>query len=333
MISYQIANKVKSLWKKINHSIKSSKISAQQLDHIVHNLHVSGELSRLPSQKIKNILYALQMSGAFKTEHLEFVIQNMSTSNELRSFPLPEMQRILQLLHESGHLTYFTSLPNATYNDGYLISFFNADFTKDPRFIKSYELACKTKSWINLDIRWRVYVVCWAAAYAARLEGDFVECGVNRGGYASAVINYVNFKNMKKDFYLLDTFSGFPIENIDLAAKACVDHYQECFDEVVETFKPFKNVKLIKGKVPDTLSQINSNKICYLSIDMNCSEPEIAALNYLWDKLVPGAIIILDDYGCDGDFMRQKTAFDAFALEKNLEILSLPTCQGLIIKP
>ncbi len=48
---------------------------------------------------------------------------------------------------------------------------------------------------------------------------------------------------------------------------------------------------------------------------MNCAPPEIAAAEYFWDRLVPGAEIVLDDYGWqkhDG----QRLAFDGFAQKK-----------------
>ena len=65
---------------------------------------------------------------------------------------------------------------------------------------------------------------------------------------------------------------------------------------------------------------------------MNAAGPEIAAANFFWDKLVPGAMVILDDYAYVG-YEVQKRAFDQFSKEKNVPILSLPTGQGLFIKP
>jgi O-methyltransferase len=91
-------------------------------------------------------------------------------------------------------------------------------------------------------------------------------------------------------------------------------------------------VEIICGSVPDTLSSVKIGKVCYLSIDMNNAAPEIAAANFFWDRLSPGAPILLDDYG----FVRyetQKKAFDSFAAERDVKILALPTGQGLMIKP
>ena len=55
------------------------------------------------------------------------------------------------------------------------------------------------------------------------------------------------------------------------------------------------------------------------------------SLEYFWPKLVPGGIIILDDYGY-GNNQEQKWAHDTWAASKRIKILPLPTGQGLIMK-
>ena len=65
---------------------------------------------------------------------------------------------------------------------------------------------------------------------------------------------------------------------------------------------------------------------------MNIVQPEIAAMEFFWDKLVSGAAVILDDYGWV-NYSLQQEAHDRFAASKDVPILNLPTGQGLIIKP
>jgi hypothetical protein len=60
--------------------------------------------------------------------------------------------------------------------------------------------------------------------------------------------------------------------------------------------------------------------------------PEIAAIQFVWERLVPGAVVLLDDYAYYGYFS-QKLAMDQFAREKGINIMSLPTGQGLVLKP
>ena len=89
---------------------------------------------------------------------------------------------------------------------------------------------------------------------------------------------------------------------------------------------------LVRGKVPDTLGTVVIPRVCYLSIDMNVVEPEIAAIEYFWDKLSPGAPVIMDDYGWSS-YRLQKEALDRFAARNGVTILNLPTGQGLLLKP
>lgn len=187
---------------------------------------------------------------------------------------------------------------------------------------------------------WNAYICCWAAQQVLELEGDFVECGVWKGNLSRTVINYTNNLGGKKQklFWLFDTFDGF-VDNVlseeekklHSSNPTMRNFYRNSYDIAKDKFEKFSNVKIIKGMVPDSLSQFTASKVCYLSIDMNCVYPEIEAIKFFWDKLVTGAIVILDDYNWIGH-IAQKRAFDEFAAMNGTSVLSLPTGQGIIIK-
>lgn len=234
---------------------------------------------------------------------------------------------------------YLLPKSQITYSNDLLYTYHNADFLEDPLFVESYNLGKQTDDGTllkNYDIQWRIHVLCWAASHAAKLEGDFADCGVGTGIFSRAIINFIDFKSTGKKYYLLDTFSGMDERysssyEMERNKKLKYEERKNVFEQVKQTFSGF-NVEIIKGTVPDTLERVMSDKICYLSIDMNSVTPEVAALEFFWDKMVSGGMIILDDYGYPG-CLEQKEAHDAFARSKNVMVLSLPTCQGLIIKP
>jgi Macrocin-O-methyltransferase (TylF) len=214
----------------------------------------------------------------------------------------------------------------------------NHDFLRDPRFIDAYERGVVAEGY---DPRyfWRTHVALWCASIALALGGDFVECGVCRGMLSSSIMTYLDWNNSGRRFFLFDTFVGVDetqmtdeeIANGNLASFREM-YKEDLYDNAVRNFSEFKNVEIIRGSVPSTLLTADIGSVAYLSIDMNNATPEIAAANYFWDKLQPGAIILLDDYG----FVRyevQKLAFDQWARERKVDILALPTGQGLIIKP
>jgi O-methyltransferase len=65
---------------------------------------------------------------------------------------------------------------------------------------------------------------------------------------------------------------------------------------------------------------------------MNCTLPEKAALEFFWDKLVPGGVVLSDDYG-DVGYEGQKKMYEDFAAAHGLTLLTLPTGQALLFKP
>ncbi len=225
-----------------------------------------------------------------------------------------------------------------TYNADGLATVHNADFRADSKFAEAYRLGSATlTAFAGVDLRWRFYVCCWAAYQAKLNGGDFVECGVNTGALSRAVMHYIDFDSMlDRTFYLLDTYDGVPLEQISHAERerGIADynrHYPDCYAAACSTFAPFKNAKIIRGRVPDTLVQIDPRKISYVSIDMNVVEPELAAGEFLWPRMMTGAIMVLDDYGWR-PHIAQKTAWDEFARARGQMILALPTGQGLLLK-
>ncbi len=218
------------------------------------------------------------------------------------------------------------------YNEDGLLTVHNADFMHESGFIAAYGQALRQGP--GTEIRWRSHVLQWAGQHAAQLDGDFVECGVNRGFLSRAVMAFVEFqKHSKKRFFLIDTYAGLVPDQVGPEDRAAYwNDYRECYEEVVSAFRDIPNAVVVRGVVPDVLPTLDIARVAYLSIDMNCAYPERAALEYFWPKMVPGALAILDDYGFSGH-ESQKRAADEFAQSVGVRVLSLPTGQGLILKP
>jgi len=225
-------------------------------------------------------------------------------------------------------------LRTSFYEDG-LFTTTNADFRKTEHFKRVYAAAKATGSFGRWNVRWRIHVLCWAANHASAIEGDFVECGVDRGGTATAVITHTDFGRLGKRFWLLDTFKGLDPSQLtpEEASHAGYMDYADCFEQVKSNFAGMDFVRLVRGTVPDTLENVTSEKIAYLHLDMNCTAPEVAALEYFWPKISPFGIVIMDDYGWPRHY-QQKIGYDRFAQDNGLEILRLATGgQAIIIKP
>lgn len=251
----------------------------------------------------------------------------MSILNQLIKYPRSIVGRTARQWYENNM--------GAQYAKDGLTSAHSAAFMASERFSGAYAAAKAIGAWHGEDIEWRAHVIAWAAEMATKLDGDFVECGVDFGGTAMVALQYSGIGNSQRTFYLLDTFEGLDdryISDQERLHGLKPGTYPHGFDRVTDSFSAFKNVKIIKGAVPETLEQVTSQKVAYLSIDMNCLAPEIAAGEYFWPKLSAGAPIVLDDYGWSAH-EEQRKGWDKFARERGLTVLSLPTGQGLIIKP
>lgn len=228
------------------------------------------------------------------------------------------------------------------YDQDGLRSVHNHEFMSDAGFQRAYARGVQAA---GRDFRWhwRVHVGLWAATCAAKLSGDFVECGVGLGFMSSAIMEHLDWNRMERRFYLLDTFSGIDeryVTEAEIAAGMLkrsaialeTGVYASDVEAVRRNFSEWRNVEIIVGPVHETLPAISSEIISFLHIDLNCSLPEVAAAEALWDRLAPGAFVLLDDYAYGGR-RSQKLAMDSFASRHEVSVLALPTGQGLIIKP
>ena len=215
-------------------------------------------------------------------------------------------------------------------------------FRQDPGFQRAYARGVKASQGFDPEFEWRIHVALWAASMAVRVPGDFVECGVNAGFVSSAIMEWLNWRSVHKNFYLIDTFTG-PIFSqysqgeiargrVDLARKTlAAGGYVTDLEHIRANYAEWPNAIVVQGAVPDVLPTLNIPNLAFLHIDLNCAYPERAALEFFWQRLSPGAIVLFDDYTYLGQEC-QWAAIDEAVGQLSAEVLSLPTGQGLIIK-
>lgn len=236
-------------------------------------------------------------------------------------------------LKRAGYELWNTRQPHVYSEDG-LSTHHVHDFVDKAPFRAAYARAIQANG-KDHHMRWRAHVALWVARQAARLPGDFVECGVSTGFLASAIMHDLGWNGRNKRFWLFDTWEGLDAGEITEAEKAAgrLAWYADVsFDRVKANFAEFDRVEMVRGSVPASLETVAIEQVCYLSLDMNCVGPEIAAAAHFWPRIVPGGFMLLDDYAYAG-YEAQHAAFDGFAAESGFDILTLPTGQGLAIKP
>jgi len=206
----------------------------------------------------------------------------------------------------------------------------NMGFLEDPEFLKSIELEARSDQ--DRSLVWRLHVLCWAAAYALKLKGDFVECGVFHGFSTAVAARYLQFGKQARTWYLYDTFSGIPADQLN-PGHVSPSSYEEAsiYDGVKQRFAPYPNIRVVRGRVPEVFAEASPQSIAFMHLDMNSAAAEMGALEHLFERMVPGGYLVLDDYGWYA-YRAQKLAEDPFFRRHGCPVLELPTGQGLVIK-
>jgi len=178
--------------------------------------------------------------------------------------------------------------------------------------------ACKS---FSMTGQLRMYVLSQAVEYIYKnkIEGDFVECGVWRGGNLMLLNKLNDFYALNKMIYGFDTFEGmtspnnfdFDYKNTSASSQMSNSlkskdlknvHCYSPIEEVTNNIKKYSNTnntKLIKGRVEETLLEKNNlpKKISLLRLDTDFYDSTLIELKILYPLLVKRGILIIDDYG------------------------------------
>lgn len=198
----------------------------------------------------------------------------------------------------------------------------NLGFLDDGRFMKAWDTHAKLPH--ERGVMWRTATVVWAARQALRRAGDFVECGCYKGVTARILMDTVDLGDRR--YVLYDLFE----HNDAMSHHAMPEHGADLFDAVKARFADFPNVGVVKGAVPSSFGPELPDKIAFAHIDMNNAPAEIGALDALESRLVPGAVIVLDDFGAL-PYRAQHVAETEWFARRGIPVLELPTSQGLVV--
>jgi len=215
--------------------------------------------------------------------------------------------------------------PGYYFGDNLLTWLRNISFVDDVPFMTAYESNVQNPS--DAAIAWRRYILACAGYHCIQLEGDFVECGVYRATGIKTLVDYLGGRDFPKQFYGYDTYDYNPV-----SGHAFEGQEAGFYEAVRQRFDGYAQVHLIRGLIPESFKQTCPDKIAYLHIDLNNAESEIAALEALFDRVVPGGVIVLDDYEWAGAYRPQKIIEDAWLQKRRHRVFPLPTGQGVVLK-
>ncbi len=162
---------------------------------------------------------------------------------------------------------------------------------------------------------------------ATGVEGAFVETGTYTGGasaYALRALQRLRPSKPPRGYWGFDSFEGMPspsrndgdhgslwiygryMTEVEIGQSgALVGHdvnkaeFQECLSYLRQTGYPVEQIHLVKGWFQDTLSSTKADigPIGVLRMDGDFYESTKVVFEELYDQVVPGGALIVDDYG------------------------------------
>lgn len=223
---------------------------------------------------------------------------------------------------EAGNISYSS--------EGLTVFNRNMHFLDDVEFISAFNKIAKD-DWERKHL-WRAHVFSWAFKHGCSLPGDLIELGVFKGFYSAIATEYVNFKNVSKELWLVDTWNGVPQDKWNQGYSHNAPYSDPAaFETAKSRFVQYNNVCIVVGSVPEILVTQSPSTISFLHLDMNSAKSEIGALETLFDRLVPGAICLFDDFGLSM-FQENCQSSLAWLRNKGYSPVEFPTGQAIVIK-
>ena len=185
----------------------------------------------------------------------------------------------------------------------------------EPEFKEIYELA-KPYTMTSLE---RMYGLYQAVRYlvSAEIPGDFVECGVWKGGSAMVVAaTLAQLGKTTRNIWLYDTYAGMPdptdkdvqfddLTALDRLRMAGAESYSELAKVTVEevqanlrrTGYPLDRVQFVVGDVRQTIPTTAPARISLLRLDTDWYASTAHEMKHFYPRLCRGGVLLVDDYG------------------------------------
>jgi hypothetical protein len=167
------------------------------------------------------------------------------------------------------------------------------------------------------------------AQLARRIEGDFAEFGVYRGGSAKLIAALKGDKRL----HLFDTFTGLPEVRPDVDVHKTSDFDDTSLQSVQKYLSAYSNIVFYPGFFPDSAEPLakTQTRFAFVHLDVDIYESTRAGLEFFYPRMVRGGVILSHDYrnlGCPG----VRRAYEEFFRDKPEMVIELWKTQCLVIK-
>lgn len=244
----------------------------------------------VPKSIARSLLWLLPLRQKVKVMPLlKLIIQNIANRFGLKITRIQRSNDLPKVLSEHQAVC-----PIATYSPWNKDDLFQAAFSS----IKDFTL---------VDI-YRCFELWKLVEQVAKLpSGSLIEIGAWRGGTGALIARQAQNYGIQETVFLCDTFTGVvKAGESDSTYKngEHADTSRQTVEDLIFNRMALENVEILEGIFPDQTGNRVENlefRFCHIDVDVYQSAKDI--VNWIWSKMVPGGIIIFDDYGfyaCSG---------------------------------
>ena len=174
------------------------------------------------------------------------------------------------------------------------------------------------------------------------LPGATIEAGCFRGLSSHLICSTqrrVQPEYLGEDHVMVDSFEGLskPVEKD--GAFAASRYEKNAFtttslEHVQQTMAEFSETTILQGWIPEVFSQVPVQPYRFAHVDVDIYEPTKASLEFFFPLLVPGGILVVDDYGPwpKREWEGCHKAVQEFASEHQLPFAALDTGNAVFFK-
>ena len=158
---------------------------------------------------------------------------------------------------------------------------------------------------------------------------NFAECGCWKGHSSLGILKMMEEYNFKKKFFIFDSFEGGLSDknDKDINPKRYIqnnkeilnqkNYFKSSFEDVNKLVENFNYAIINKGWIPEVFKIVKDEKFSFVQIDVDLYQPTYDSIEFFFNRLENGGVIICDDYNCS-DFPGAKLAIDKYL--KNVKV-------------
>lgn len=162
------------------------------------------------------------------------------------------------------------------------------------------------------------------------IPGDFAELGVYKGETARVILQCARGRAL----HLFDTWEGFPPGDLagetGRASTYTTQHFADASPgKVMKLLGDAPNVFVHEGYFPESASVMHETLFAFVSLDADLQAPTAAGLEFFYERLSPGGVILVHDYNTDWPGLMK--AVDEFCKKHGVIALPLPDADSTVM--